>query len=140
MRRIFVFLFGLILLSALLFSCSGKGKGGKDGAKRQAVIQLDSTSAWLGTFPKSQSVRSTVFTFTNVGDANLEFLDMDVSCGCVSAVLPEKPIKPGKKGEIIVTFRGKNKKPGKVYQKVYVEVNCDPPTFVLRVSGQMTEN
>ena len=126
-------------LSFSLFSCGGK-KTRSDGSPKVASIQLDSTSAHIGTFPKSASTRTTVFTFTNVGDAPLEFLDHDVSCGCVSATFPEKPVKPGKKGEIHVTFKGKNKSPGKVYYKVYVETNGDPRILTLRINGQMTEN
>ena len=127
-----------ILLAILVASC-GRKTTKADGSPKVSSIQLDSTSAWIGTFPKSDSRRTTVFTFTNVGDAPLEFLDHDVSCGCVSASFPEKPIKPGKKGEIHVTFKGQNKDPGKVYYKVYVETNGDPRVFTLRIHGQMTE-
>lgn len=128
-----------ITLVFILVSCGGKGPR-KDGSPREASVRLDSTTARLGTFPKSAGKVSTVFTFTNDGDAPLEFLDHDVSCGCVSAVFPDKPVKPGRSGEILVTFKGKNKNPGKVYYKVYVETNGSPHTFVLRVTGQMTEN
>ena len=134
--------FRLIVLFALVVSLFAScGRNTKKNADiKGASIQLDSTFARLGTFPKSQSLRTTVFTFTNVGDEPLEFLDMDVSCGCVSATYPEKPVKPGKKGEIVVTYRGRNTKPGKVYQKLYFEVSGDPAIFTLRVGGVMTEN
>ena len=82
-----------LLLAILVASC-GRKTTKADGSPKVSSIQLDSTSAWIGTFPKSDSRRTTVFTFTNVGDAPLEFLDHDVSCGCVSASFPEKPIKP----------------------------------------------
>ena len=111
----------------------------KDGTPKQASIQLDSIDARLGTFPRSASTQSTVFTFTNIGDADLEFLDVDYSCGCVSAVYPEKPVKPGKSGKIVVTYKGRLKNPGRVYQKVYFAVSGKPTNFVLRIHGQMTE-
>ena len=129
----------LITIVVLAASC-GRKTTRPDGSPKMASIQFDSTSAHLGTFPRSASTKSTVFTFTNVGDAPLEFLDVDYSCGCVSATYPEKPVKPGKRGEIVVTFKGKYKDPGKVYQKVYFAVTGEPENFVLRIHGQMTEN
>lgn len=129
----------LLILAAICCLISCKSKVRDDGTPRQASIQLDSVDARLGTFPHSASTQSTVFTFTNVGDADLEFLDVDYSCGCVSAVYPEKPVKPGKSGKIVVTYKGRLKKPGKVYQKVYFAVSGKPSNFVLRIHGQMTE-
>ena len=133
-------LFFFAVVIALTLSSCGRKTTRKDGSALQSSIQLDSISAHIGTFPKSASTRTTVFTFTNVGDAPLEFLDHDVSCGCVSAAFPEKPVKPGKKGEIHVTFRGKNKDAGKIYYKVYAETHGDPRVIILRIHGQMTEN
>lgn len=133
----------LLTISALFiigFSSCGPKSVRKDGTPKRASIQLDSTTAQLGTFPRSASMRTTVFTFTNVGDAPLEFLDMSVSCNCISAVYPDKPVKPGKKGEIVVTYKGNNKNPGKFQYRVYFAVTGSPRTFFLRVKGDMTEN
>ena len=133
----------LFALSALLvFVCSSCGSRTvrKDGTPKRASIQLDSTTAWLGTFPRSASMRTVVYTFTNVGDAPLEFLDVSYSCNCLSAVYPDKPVKPGKKGEIVVTYKGNNKSPGKFQYRVYFAVTGSPRTFFLRVKGDMTEN
>ncbi len=130
----------ILVLVAVVSLVSCKSTVRKDGTPKQASIQLDSIDARLGTFPRSASTQSTVFTFTNIGDADLEFLDVDYSCGCVSAVYPEKPVKPGKSGKIVVTYKGRLKKAGKVYQKVYFAVSGKPSNFVLRIHGQMTEN
>ncbi len=138
LRKIVLFIFSVLLVLACC-SC-GSRTVRKDGTPKRASIQLDSTTAWLGTFPRSASMRTTVFTFTNVGDAPLEFLDMSVSCNCVSAVYPEKPVKPGKKGEIVVSYKGNNKSPGKFQYRVYFAVTGSPRTFFLRVKGDMTEN
>lgn len=133
-------LFSLTILAfaLLLGSCRDKSVR-KDGTPRQAAIVLDSTSAWIGTIGKHSGTHRTVFTFRNEGDADLVLTDFDVSCGCVGAVLPSKPIKPGKRGEIIVTYNGKNKKPGKIYHKVYVGCTGDPEYFTLQVHGTLTE-
>ena len=133
------FVFILLSLSLCMFSCRGKKPAEGDKPKR-AEIQLDSDYTWMGTFPKSIKRKSTVFTFTNVGTAPLEFLDVDYSCGCISATYPKKPVKPGKKGEIKVTFNTDYKDPGKFYYKVYFAVTGWPENFVLRLKGDMTEN
>ena len=124
----------ILVLVAVVSLVSCKSTVRKDGTPKQASIQLDSID------PRSASTQSTVFTFTNIGDADLEFLDVDYSCGCMSAVYPEKPVKPGKSGKIVVTYKGRLKKAGKVYQKVYFAVSGKPSNFVLRIHGQMTEN
>lgn len=125
-------------LAVLAVSCGSKTTR-PDGTPKESSIQLDSTSAHLGTFPRSASNKATVFTFTNVGDAPLVFEYTDVSCNCVTAVFPEKPVKPGKKGEIRVYYKGQGKRPGKVYQKVYAKTNGTPSILTLRIHGQMTE-
>ena len=138
MKAFFHFILPLAFLLPGLCSCHSGVR--KDGTLKQASIQLDSVDAKIGTFPRSASTRTTVFTFTNVGDAPLEFLDVDYSCGCVTATYPEKPVTPGKRGEIVVTYNGRLKKAGRVYQKVYFAVSGKPENFVLRIHGQMTEN
>ena len=40
-------------------------------AQKQAEIKFDKVTIDLGTFPKSNPVRQTVFVFTNTGDAPL---------------------------------------------------------------------
>lgn len=141
MKSLRYFSLTVVALCSLLSLCScGSKNVRKDGTPKRASIQLDSTTAWLGTFPRSASMRTTVYTFTNVGDAPLEFLDMSVSCNCVSATYPEKPVKPGKKGEIVVTYKGNNKSPGRFMHRVYFAVTGSPRTFFLRVKGEMTEN
>jgi len=135
----------LLIIFSLSILCScGDLKGGKkikDGiSSGKAVIELDSTVANYGTFPKSVGTISTSFHFTNTGDADLVFLDVDYSCGCVLANYPLKPIKPGKNGEVIVSYRTQNKNPGEFVYKVYFAINGSPSNIVLEVRGNMTNN
>lgn len=44
------------------------------------------------------------FTFTNIGDAPLIIQKVQSSCGCTIPKKPEKPIMPGEKGEIKVSY------------------------------------
>ena len=108
--------------------------------EKKASIQLDSTTAHLGTFPKSNSLKTTVFTFKNVGNDKLVFYGASPNCGCVTVELPDKPIKPGRKGKIIVTYNGKNKTPTKFSHKINFACTGSPAYFTLRVNGVMTKN
>jgi hypothetical protein len=45
-----------------------------------------------------------IFSFTNIGDAPLIIQNVQSSCGCTIPEKPEKPIMPGKKGEIKVSY------------------------------------
>lgn len=65
-----------------------------------------------------------VFLFTNEGDAPLIIKKVRTSCGCTAALVSEKKIAPGNKGEIKVNFNTRGYE-GKVNKYIYVETN-DP--------------
>jgi hypothetical protein len=44
------------------------------------------------------------FTFTNIGDAPLIIEKVQPTCGCTIAKKPEKPVMPGEKGEIEISY------------------------------------
>ncbi len=50
------------------------------------------------------SERKRVFEFTNIGDAPLIIKQVVSTCGCAVPKKPEKPIMPGKKGKIEVSY------------------------------------
>ncbi len=130
-KRIFLSFVLLLVASSFAFSQS---------KEKKAKIQLDSTQASIGTFPKSNSLKTTVFTFKNVGNDKLVFYGAATNCGCVTVSYPDKPIKPGKKGKITVTFDGKHKTPAKFSHKINFSCNGSPAYFTLRVNGVMTKN
>ncbi|RSC92230.1 DUF1573 domain-containing protein [Tenacibaculum singaporense] len=45
-----------------------------------------------------------VFEFTNVGEAPIIIKDIVSPCGCTVPTKPEKPIMPGEKGQIEVSY------------------------------------
>jgi len=50
----------------------------------------------------SEGIR--VFEFTNIGDAPLIIKEIKSSCDCTIPKKPEKPIMPGEKGKIEVSY------------------------------------
>lgn len=108
--------------------------------EKKASIALDSTVANLGVFPKSDSKRTTVYTFKNVGSDKLVFYGASPNCGCVTVSYPENPVKPGRKGKIIVNYNGAAKKPVRFSHKINFSVSGSPSHFTLRLNGEMTKN
>jgi len=47
------------------------------------------------------------FPFTNVGEGPLSIEDVESRCGCTIPDWPKKPIMPGQKAEILVSFDSK---------------------------------
>lgn len=58
----------------------------------------------FGTIKESKGQVKHTFEFTNTGNTPLLVLDAVASCGCTRPSYTAKPVKPGKKGKIEVTF------------------------------------
>jgi hypothetical protein len=84
---------------------------------------------------KEGEVKSHVFVFQNTGDAPLLVKNVRTSCGCAAALISDKSVEPGKKGEIKVTFNSRGYE-GNVAKYVYVESNDrSQPVKQLQVSA-----
>lgn len=73
---------------------------------------------------KQGKVLNHVFVFKNEGDSPLIIDKVLTSCGCTAALVSEKKILPGKKGEIKVTLNTRGYE-GNLSKYIYVESN-DP--------------
>ena len=73
---------------------------------------------------KQGTVLTHVFRFENAGDATLVIRNVRTTCGCAAALISSKEIKPGKTGEIKVTFNTKGYE-GNQTKYLYVDSN-DP--------------
>ena len=76
-------------------------------AQNQAEFKFDQITINVGTFPASSPVKKAVFTFTNVGNAPLVINEVIASCGCTIPKYDRRPIAPGQKGSIEITYNGK---------------------------------
>ena len=76
------------------------------------------------------------FVFTNTGEADLLISNAKGSCGCTVPEWPKKPIPPGRKGEIQVTFNS-NGRQGKQQKTVTLVTNSIPNTKVLTIIGNV---
>lgn len=88
----------------------------------------------FGTIQEEKGPVSCTFEFTNTGDKPLLIIDATASCGCTRPEFPSKPIKPGKKGKIKVTFSPIGR-PGAFKKSVKVKTNGKERTTTLRIEG-----
>ena len=102
------------------------------------VKQAEATFATLthdfGTIQEAKGPVSCTFEFTNTGDKPLLIIDAAASCGCTRPEFPSKPIKPGKKGKIKVTFSPIGRA-GAFKKSVKVKTNGKDRTITLRIEG-----
>ena len=76
------------------------------------------------------------FVFTNTGEGDLIISNAKGSCGCTVPKWPKKPIAPGEKAEIKVTFNSSGRE-GKQKKTVTLVTNAIPNTKVLTISGEV---
>jgi hypothetical protein len=74
-----------------------------------------------------------VFEFTNIGDAPLVIKDIKSSCGCAVPQKPEKPIMPGEKGQISVSYD--TKRLGGFSKAITIFSNAKRERLSLKIKG-----
>jgi hypothetical protein len=74
-----------------------------------------------------------IFSFTNIGDAPLIIQNVQSSCGCTIPKKPEKPIMPGEKGEIKVSYD--TKRVGGFSKQITITSNAKIARKVLKIKG-----
>lgn len=117
------FLLTVVLL--LLFGCSRTPAG--------PAASFDRTDVPFGTVDQSEQVEG-VFQLTNEGDQPLEIGDLEVSCGCTSAVASKESLAPGETAQILVTFDTRLMH-GDYRQEVLVHSNAADSPHRLTLTG-----
>lgn len=79
---------------------------------------------------------SRVFEFTNIGDAPLIIKDIKSTCGCTVPKRPEKPIMPGEKGKIEVSYD--TKRTGGFSKAITVYSNAKTERKMLKIKGYIS--
>ena len=103
-----------------------------DGKQAEATFSIKSHD--FGTIQEAKGPVSCTFEFTNPGDKPLLIIDATASCGCTRPEYPTKPIKPGKKGKIKVTYSPIGR-PGAFKKTVKIKTNGKERTTTLRIEG-----
>ena len=101
---------------------------------KQAEATFEVKSHDFGTIHEAKGPVSCTFEFTNTGNKPLLIIDATASCGCTKPEYPSKPIKPGKKGKIKVTYSPIGR-PGAFKKSVKVKTNGKERSTTLRIEG-----
>ena len=107
-------------------------------AEGQPGISFTQTTHDFGVIPENGGSVTTTFEFTNPGDGPLLILNASASCGCTRPEYPRKPVKPGKKDKITVTYNPTGR-PGEFTKNVTVRTNVKgKKKVVLKIKGNVT--
>ena len=120
------------LLIVLLAVCSVALSSMADDKYAEATFEVKSHD--FGTIKEANGPVSCTFEFTNTGDKPLLIIDATASCGCTRPEYPTKPIKPGKKGKIKVTYSPIGR-PGAFKKTVKIKTNGKERSTTLRIEG-----
>ena len=116
-------------------SCGFKGNSnslevsGNDTVMKKTSIKFEVLEQDLGQVKEGEKV-ITKFVVTNTGNENLFLQNVSASCGCTKPKFDAKPIRPGRRSEIEVTFDTSGRM-GLQRNSVMVTANTEPPNTVL---------
>lgn len=99
-------------------------------AGAEAIASFATNYHDFGSIKEERQSVTHVFEFTNTGDSPLLIVNAVASCGCTKPEYDTKPIKPGKKGKIKVTYSTVGR-PGAFSKTVRVQTNAKGKTRVV---------
>lgn len=106
--------------------------------EKQPQISFEHPEFDFGKIFKGEKVEH-IYAFENQGKGVLKISKVKTSCGCTAAVLSNKTIQPGEKGEIKATFNS-GSYGGKIRKNLTVFSNdAETPQFKLVISGEIIE-
>ncbi len=103
-----------------------------------AQMAMEKTKFDMGVFELKGKPRTIEVPFTNTGDAPLVILRTELSCTCLSAEYPRKPVPAGQSGVIKITYTPK-KDAGKFQNTVKVITNAEIKSYTLFVDCEVVK-
>ncbi|MFN4853596.1 MAG: DUF1573 domain-containing protein [Bacteroidota bacterium] len=108
-------------------------EGGTSGAL--PVMSFSEETHDFGEIHQGEKVTHR-FAFTNIGKADLIIGNARGSCGCTVPDYPKKPIAPGEKSEIEVSFNSSGKH-GLQTKTISIVTNCKPSTKIITIKANV---
>ncbi len=105
-----------------------------------AHIVFESTEHNFGDIPHRSPKVECRFPFTNDGTVPLVITRALTSCSCVKVEYGKKPVPPGGKGEIVVTYEVNKKESGVFYKVIEIYSNIPEKRSNLIVKGNAVED
>lgn len=133
----------LIVLTCI-FLCGGQtlhAQEEKTEVQGRSAIHFEQLIRDVGTLSAGKGEkRSVTFHYENRGTAPLEITHYEAGCDCAKVKLPKKPLKPGKRGKLVVTVDATDIEDRGVYGNVITIYTNAPKKYIrIRVTGQFTD-
>ena len=135
----------MIVLLIAVSSCNSRGRSNENSVEAEATeadvavkntsIKFDELEKDMGQVEEGEQV-VIVYELKNTGKNDLFIQSVRAPCGCTKPKYDQKPIRPGKKGTVELTF-DTNKRPGKQRKSATVVTNTEPPNTVLSFSCEV---
>lgn len=107
------------------------------GAKAQ-TMQFDQAKWNFGTIPEMGGVVSHTFTFTNRSRTPIVIERVETGCGCTTTDYSRRPVMPGQKGQIGVSYDPLGR-PGAFTKTIVITANSRSIRAIVAVEGVVEE-
>lgn len=136
-----------VFITLLCLSCNSRSSNGVSGSADSdtsgvtyekgtlPVITFDADFHDFGKLNEGEKV-TFAFKFKNTGKAPLIINNVSTSCGCTVSSYPQKPIIPGERASIDVSFDSEGKH-GFQSKSITVNTNAQPQVTTLHIQSQI---
>jgi hypothetical protein len=137
--RVIVFI-GIV---TLLVACGGRGKAKVEAVEQGQVVALSDSivehrradTIDFGRL-RAGELATREFVLRNDGDKALVVIQVDLSCGCVSADYPREPLMPGGQAPMSLTLDTKDLR-GWVFKTVGVRTSLAARPYTLCITAEV---
>ena len=103
---------------------------------QQSELSFDEQTWYFGDIKEDGGNVEHSFSFTNTTSKPVVILDVTSGCGCTTPKYSKKPVMPGQKGEVVVSFDPMNR-PGRFSKGVAVQTSVSTMPINLLVEGNV---
>lgn len=107
--------------------------------KKGALLHLENPHYDFGEISRKGDDVTHDFIFTNTGTVPLVVTRILTSCSCIKASYPKRPVKPGDKGTITITYEARKSELGVFNKVLQVYSNSTAGRDVITVQGRTVD-
>lgn len=115
--------------------CSRTAALGAQERPAGALLRMDSATYDFGNVPRKGGDLTKEFVFVNEGTAPLVITRVVTSCSCLKASFPKRPVSPGDRAVIRITYEPHKSEPGVFHKVIQVYSNSVTGRQILTVQG-----
>lgn len=107
-------------------------------AKGAGAMRFERSRIETGPIGEDDGPKSFTFTWRNNGETPLVITRVRTTCGCAVPTFDKRPVKPGEKASVTVTYHPKGH-PGSFARKIFLFTQLDEnaPTATLELAGEV---